>query len=219
MDKRQSKYDTVLYIIEHTDEYTPEQLTEILSDPEIREIYNIICKADSSVEAQKEIDTDAEWDNFAKEHTVLQHRSFTWFGSRAASIAAIICTSIVAVAAGIVVTMSMSDHKVTPTVNNEVTVKTSPVTTSSDNTPVQTDTFNIGTALAPIMFEDEPFNIIMEKVSATYGVEVKFNNKETSSLHLYYKLDPALPLDVVIEQLNTFEQINIIQNGNTLSIN
>lgn len=219
MDKHQSKYDTVFYIIEHAGEYTPEQLTEILSDPEIREIYNIICKTDSSLEAQKEIDTDAEWENFTEKHTIIPHRSFTWFGSRAASIVAIICTSIVAVAAGIAVTMSVIDHKVTPTVNNnEITVKTSPITASSDNTTVQPDTFNIDTDPTPIMFENEPLTIIMEKVAVTYGVEVKFNNKEAASLHLYYKLDPALPLDEVIEQLNTFEQINIIQNGNTLSI-
>ena len=70
----------------------------------------------------------------------------------------------------------------------------------------------------PIMFENEPLDAIMKEVAAAYGVEVKFNNREVASLHLYYKLDTSLPLNEVVEQLNTFEQINIKQYGNLLNI-
>ena len=68
------------------------------------------------------------------------------------------------------------------------------------------------------MFENEPLDKIMKKIAEAYGVEVKFNSSETASLHLYYKLDPSLPLDEVVEQLNTFEQINIRQDGDILNI-
>lgn len=71
---------------------------------------------------------------------------------------------------------------------------------------------------APVMFEDEPLEAIMNTVARAYGVEVRFNNDKAASLHLYYKLDPSLPLDEVVSQLNTFEQINIRRNGNTLTI-
>ncbi|MDE6122467.1 MAG: DUF4974 domain-containing protein, partial [Duncaniella dubosii] len=59
---------------------------------------------------------------------------------------------------------------------------------------------------------------IMKEVADTYGVEVRFNNKEAASLRLYYKLDPSLTLDDVVGQLNTFEQIRIRQTGNILNI-
>ena len=62
MEKYESKYDVVLDIIEHPENYTPEQLTEILSDSETREIYNLLCKTDSAIEAGREIDVDAEWE-------------------------------------------------------------------------------------------------------------------------------------------------------------
>ena len=68
------------------------------------------------------------------------------------------------------------------------------------------------------MFEDEPLETIMKEVAATYEVEVMLNNKETASLHLYYRLDPSQPINEVVEQLNTFERINIRQDGNTLII-
>lgn len=45
-----------------------------------------------------------------------------------------------------------------------------------------------------------------------------FDNKEAATLHLYYRLDPSLSIDEVISQLNTFEQINIKRQGDTLTI-
>ena len=73
-------------------------------------------------------------------------------------------------------------------------------------------------SLTPVMFENEPLEIIMKEVAKTYGIEVKFNDVNVASLHLYYKFDPSQTLNEVIEQLNTFEQINIRRNGNTLII-
>ena len=72
--------------------------------------------------------------------------------------------------------------------------------------------------MTPVMFENEPLEKIMNEVAKTYRVEVKFKDENVASLHLYYKLDPSLTLNDVIEQLNTFEQINIRRNGNTLII-
>lgn len=60
---------------------------------------------------------------------------------------------------------------------------------------------------------------IMKAVSANYGVDVVFNNKEAATLHLYYRLDPSLTIDEVISQLNTFEQIDIKRQGEMLTIN
>ena len=72
------KYELVLDIIEHPENYTPERLTEIMSDPETREIYNILCKTDSAVAANKGVDVDAEWDEFARKHNVRRRRRFLW---------------------------------------------------------------------------------------------------------------------------------------------
>lgn len=210
------KYELALDIIEHPDNYTSEQLAEILSDREVREIYNLLCNTDSAVEADKEIDVDAEWEKFSEKHNLHpQRRSFPWFGSRAASIAAIIGTSIAAVAAGIAVTVAVIYHKPTPIANDEP-VALSVGVTATDTIAMRSDTTNV--TLTPVMFENESLEKIMNEVAVTYGVEVKFNNSEAASLHLYYKLDSSLPLNEVVEQLNTFEQINITQNGNILNI-
>lgn len=209
------KYELVLDVIEHPEKYTSGRLATIMSDPEVKEIYNLLCKVESSIEANKEIDVDAEWEDFSKKHSVRNSRTFFWFGSRAASIASIVGTSIVAVAAGITVTVTLVDRRPEPVAEN-VAVTSSVVAVSTDTLMLNSDTVKV--SLTPIMFVNEPLGKIMEKVAAAYGIEVKFNNKEVASLHLYYKFDPSLPLSELVEQLNTFEQINIKQNGNFLTI-
>ncbi len=121
----------------------------------------------------------------------------------------------VAVAAGIAVTVAVVTHKPEPVAEEATVVATAlPAATEAIITPVDT----VRTASESMMFENEPLDAIMKEVAAAYGVEVKFNNKEVASLHLYYKLDTSLPLNEVVEQLNTFEQINIKQDGNILNI-
>lgn len=209
------KYDLVLDIIEHPDKYSSEQLAEIMSEPETREIYNLLCKTESAIKDSEEPDVSSEWEKFSDSRLVRSRRVFSWFGNRAASIAAIVGSSIVAVAAGIAVTVSVIDHKSEPFAENTA-VAPSAVAIFTDTIATKCDTVNV--YMTPVMFENEPLEKIMNEVAKTYRVEVKFKDENVASLHLYYKLDPSLTLNDVIEQLNTFEQINIRRNGNTLII-
>lgn len=211
------KYELVLDIIEHPDKYSSEELQTALSDPETKELYILLCKTDSAIESGKEVDVDAEWRTFSHKHNYTPHRRlFAWFGSRAASIAVIIFTSIVAVAAGIAITVSVTERKAEPMAKTETHPTAAVASVPEDSTAVSTDTVQID--LTPVMFEDEALETIMNAVANRYDVDVKFNNKEVASLHLYYKFDPALTLDDVIAQLNTFEQINIKRNNKALTI-
>lgn len=213
------KYDIVLEIIEHPENYTEEQLREILSDTETREIYNLLCKTESAVKAQRQVDVDAEWQAFASSHEQ-KRRHVLWFGSRAASITAFVATSLVAAAIGVAVTVSVVSHSSAESQNESDNIA---VSKSAAKTLINNDTITIkpnsaGTITEPVMFEDETLQTIMETIANAYGVEVKFNNQDVASLHLHYKLNPALPLDEIIKQLNTFKQINITRNGNTVNI-
>ncbi len=209
------KYEFVLDIVEHPEKYTSKQLAEIMSDPETGEIYNLLCKVDSAMDADKKVDVEAEWERFSEQHSVRSRHLRFWLCSRAASVAAITGTSVVALAAGIAVSVSLIGHKPEPVAGN-VTEVSSVEYVSADPIAADSDAVNVGRG--PIMFEDEPLETIMRDVADAYGVEVKFNSKKAASLHLYYKLDLSLPLNEVVEQLNTFEQINIKQDGGLLTI-
>ncbi|MBD5177378.1 MAG: DUF4974 domain-containing protein [Bacteroidales bacterium] len=58
----------------------------------------------------------------------------------------------------------------------------------------------------------------MTVIASNYGLEVKFINPEKSTLRLYYKFDNSRPVEHIIDQLNTFEQINISIEDNTLIV-
>lgn len=209
------KYERVLDIIEHPENYSSEQLQEILSDEETRDIYNALCKAESALKTDKEIDVDAAWQDFSQRAAFHPRRHrWLWFSSRAASIAVVVCTSIVAIAAGIAVTMTVSERKTEQ--KTEASIGEARGATASKMREVQADTAKVDKT--PILFEDEALEVIMKTVADHYGVEVRFSNKSAGSLHLYYKLNPALPLDDVVSQLNTFKQINITRKGNTLNV-
>ena len=209
------KYDLVLDIIEHPEKYTSEQLAEIMSESETREIYNLLCKTESAIQDYEKPDVSTEWEKFSNSQLVRPRLLFSWFGSRAASITTIVGTSIAAVAAGIAVTVSVIDYKSEPIAEN-MAVASSIVAISTDTITARRDTVNAHPV--SVMFENEPLEKIMKEVAKAYRVEVKFNDMDAASLHLYYKFDPSLTLNEVIEQLNTFEQINIRLNGNTLTI-
>lgn len=211
------KYELVLDVVEHPERYTAERLTEIMSDSECREIYNLLCKTDSAVEAHKEVNVEAEWERFAAEHGQRQHRRRSWFSGRAASIAAIVCTSIVAIASGIAVTVKLTEPALESEQQPEpVPVVSAPAVTVTESAVAPADTIMEFNGM--VMFEDEAFESIMHHIAVIYGVDVKFNNGDAGALHLYYRLDPTLSLDEVVAQLNTFEQINISCDGNTLII-
>ena len=217
MDNKDYRYDIVLDIIEHPDKYTSAQLEKMLSDPETREIYNLLCKSESAIESdKKDVDIDAEWEKFSQEHKVRKRLSFVWRGNRAASIAIIICTSIVAIAAGITITVAVKGNDSKPSV--ETTSNSNTVSNVSPKKGLPEPQDSLMAVTKPVMFEDSSLEDIMKVISATYGVDFTFNNKEAASLHLYYRLDPSLTINEVISQLNTFEQINIHRNGNTLTI-
>lgn len=213
---RETKFDLVLDLIDHPEQYAPDKIKEIMADPEAREIYNLLCKADSAIADSADIDVEAEWVAFDRTHRPARRFMPRWFGSRAASISAIIGTSLAAVAAGIAVTVAVADSKpeIETGIDNAEPARTTVI--SADATIVLPDTTKAEPT--PLLFEDEPLGVIMQSVANTYGVEVRFNNAEVADLHLYYKFNPSLTLDEVLSQLNTFEQINIQRQGQTITI-
>ena len=210
------KYDLVFDIVEHPEKYSPHQTIELLSDPEAKEIYNLLCKTDSAVNADKCVDVNAEWKRFSRRNIKTARRPFAWLGSRAASIIAVICTSIVAVAAGIAVTVAVIER------NSEVIMvgQTDSIPSTIENQQIihaaQTDT--VSATNEPVIFENKALEEIMKVVGDAYDMDIVFNSPNAAELHLYYKFNPSLPIDEIITQLNTFEQINITREGETLTI-
>ena len=77
------KYNIVLDLIEHPERYTDERINEFLSDPETKEIYDLLCKTETAIKMQATPDVDAEWRKFSRRNFVKIHKPRIWLkGSR-----------------------------------------------------------------------------------------------------------------------------------------
>ncbi|MDE6279890.1 MAG: DUF4974 domain-containing protein, partial [Paramuribaculum sp.] len=106
----------------------------------------------------------------------------------------------------------LSNDEPATTAPEDIVVKTT-INEATDCIAVRNDS-----VFRPVVFEHEQLDAIMKVIGEAYNVDVKFNNQEAASLILYYKFDSSQPLREVVEQLNTFDQINITHNDNTLII-
>lgn len=211
------KYNLVFDIIDHPENYSSEKLKELMSDAEIREIYNLLCKTISATNPNETIDVENEWKAFAvKYHSALRPYRFR-MGGRAASVALVCFTSLAAVAVSVAVIASLASHKnpilVTPDKDEIPQSQTHSVADTLRNC---TDSLDIEST--EIIFEDNSLEDIIENICRIYSVKAKFLTDETSQLHLYYRLDPTLSLNEIILQLNTFERINITHKDSTIII-
>lgn len=224
------KYDLVLDIIGHPENFSQEQLKELLADKETREIYNLLCKTCSTVNHECDSpDANAEWEAFKAKRLKgdgnesakpAQLRMLTsWLSSRAASTAIVIGLSITSIAAiGIGIKM-MSDRQ--QMVAKEAVADVKPLATqaAAEGDTIQNVTRQKPAPAEPIVFENATLETIMTAVGEYYGVSIRYANAEAKSLRLYFRLDASLPLAEVMEQLNTFDRINVTLKDNTLTIN
>lgn len=213
------KYKLVLKIIENPELYSPAKLKQLFQDKEIKEIYNLICNTKSSLNISNKLDIEKEWLIFNQNLKVKRRNKFLWFfkWNRIAAAFIIIFTSVVAIAAGIVLSLREFERSKNETShilkgNNQMTIipEDSMVAIYQDSSPDQNH--------IPIYFEDASLKTILDSISNNYKVNILCNDKRIQDLHLFYKLDPSLSLNEIIDQLNTFDQIDIKLKGKTLVI-
>ena len=217
-------YNILLDLVEHPDKYSKDEVFEILSNPEMKDIYMMLCKTSSALNSTDRISNefiDSEWLRLHTEYSVEnQHRrSFVRRllpSSRIASLVVIILTSVVALAVGIVVTVSVEDKK-TEVTNVEMPIELTNKSIAFSDTAIASPK-DLKAVEAPIIFENTSLEEILNAVSEQYDVSVEFKNQEKARIHLFYKFDARKPLEDIVEQLNTFDRIDIRKEGNTLIV-
>lgn len=93
------KIDRLLDAIEHPDRYSEKEIEVLLSDLEVREVYNLLEKAKATLTPISTPDIDAEWGRFSNSHTAKQFRTYRIFNLFSRNIAASIAIGIASLAA------------------------------------------------------------------------------------------------------------------------
>lgn len=213
--------DRLLDALEHPENYSDAEVEQLLTDPEAREIYDMLHKAADVSSPVPEINLDEEWRRFEAKQPKRSPLIFRWLSFVASRNAAAVVIALVGTLAVVAATIGVTHYFIA---DKELaqTEQTEPrkQTDIANANVAPTDTIPSETTPLPetIVFKGENLERILADIAEYYGATVKFNQDAAKFLKLYFEWDQSLPLNEVVEQLNNFEQINIILTDKVLTV-
>ena len=208
-----NKTDLLLQMMEQPHRYTADQWQEILADDECRELYTLMSKTQSAVDAARADEEitddmiDAEWQRLNHGKQELRSEKYS-FLKIAAMFVGILMLSGIAYAA-----IHIASHYNAPKAQDEVI--TNSQSSISQSQIVKSDTI---AAPEPKLYDNVPLGDIFEELSGYYNVKVVYQNEDAPRLRLFYQWKPEYTLEKVVEMLNNFEWIQIQTENDTLFI-
>lgn len=209
--------DRLFEAVEHPERFSDQELSQLLNDTETRRIYDAMSKTSDLMTATSEPDIDMEWKRFASTHRPRKRIVISKFipGRQAAAAVIAIVASLAVVAATIGITHSWgSTEKVeAPAAEQSATDQAQP------GEAIQEPVLLESTAEPEIkIFKEDNLEQIIEDICGYYGASATFHTAGAKTLRLYFQWDQSQPLDEVVEQLNSFEQIEITLNDNLITV-
>lgn len=196
--------EQLLKMTERPQDYTDEELQRLMSDPEMREYYELMVSAEAGFALRKEKNHgDRSRDSAGQNHGPVPMilPMILSLGNRFMRIAAmfivVLMLSGIAFAAYRLVVGGDSES---PT--QEVRTANS-AHQAGTLQQTQTDPTSIRT------FENAELQQILQELSDYYHVSVEYRNEQSRHIRLYTKWDTTAPLQQIIELLNGFEKVSI----------
>ena len=217
-----NKTDLLLQMLEQPHQYTADEWQEILADDECRELYTLMSKTQSAVDATRAEEgitdemIDAEWQYFLTARHKSQF-SIAWrrplilnsqFRKLAAIFIGILLISGIAYAAIHLVRQHQKAEA--PQTEQTATIK-KPVIVS--------DTLRVeSTAVDPVIYDNVPLEKMLPEIAAHYGASVTFQDDAARQLRLFYQWRHEYTIEKVVEMLNNFETLQLQLEGDTLFV-
>jgi hypothetical protein len=236
MMTEEKRIEWLLELQEHPEQLTDEQLQQILADDEMRQLVQQLgfAKRAFKHDALKNDtpDVEGEWEKFAASHSeeleildegeykprlraYLAPRKILGRAKRqsraAASFIGVLLASGIAFAAIQVVRNISTPKPQLP--STEQVIDTKPVTSLPADT-VKTDTI----PTEPYVFNNVPLDSMLTAIAAAHRVQVEFENEAARQLRFHFVWKREDSLDRVVEKLNTFEAVNIVEEDKTLVV-
>ena len=184
--------EKLLKMTERPQDYSDEELQQLMSDPEMREYYELMVSAEEGFALRKE-------QNHGDRPMILP-----MFLRIAAVFIGVLLLSGIAYAAYRVVAGGGSGSPA-----QEVVIPGSPQQTVKVQKE-QTATNTIRT------FENAELQEILQALSDYYHVGVEYRNEASRHVRLYTKWDTTAPLQQIIELLNGFDKVSVRLSDNQI---
>ena len=194
------KIERIIDMTEHPERYSQDELQKMLiEDDEGSRIYKTISEVNAAFGMEKDV----------KMKQTSSKTASRFMQKVAAAIIGICLISGIAYAAVVIMKKPSAPEE------TEVVAPAAPKTESSTvaDTPVSSSS-------SPIVktYEDAPLSEIVSDIARVFSKQHAYRSDKAKTLRLYYRLDTRRGLEKNIEELNTFENINIEINGDTLVV-
>lgn len=190
-------FEQLLRMTEHPQDYTDEELQQMMSDPDMRAYYELMVCAEAGF-AMKRNETTKETtrSKIIPLHTRLFKVAAIFIG--------ILMLSGIAYAA---YHFAFAGDSKSPT--QEVRIANS---NQRENTHQQEQS----SSEVVRTFQNAELQQILKELSDYYHVDVEYRNEQVRHIRLYTKWDTTAPLKQMIERLNSFEKVNVRLNDNQI---
>ena len=192
------KIERIIDMTEHPERYTEDELRQLLIDDDEG---NRIYKTLSELNVAFNMDSGMRLSQKTKK--------YHFINKAAAAIIAICLISGITYAAVVLIQRPSVPAKIEATAPS---ISPSPATPVSDVPASSTQGPLVKT------YEDTPLSAIVADIARAYSKLQAYRTQKADSLRLYFRLDTRRGLEKNIEELNTFENINIEINGDTLVV-
>ena len=208
----EDKLTEVLKATEHPEQYTDEQLQELLADEECAEYYRLICDADNAYaeapeESEEEI--EAEWQRITRNSQPSSNSQFSILNFQLSKVAAVVIAvlALSAVSYAAVKLLSARQQQSTPVVVTEtMQVSENPATPL----PEPADTIQV--------FQDAELQEILTVVANYYKLHTDYRSEEARHVRLYTKWNKAESAEKLVKRLNRFDKVNLTLEGDVLTV-
>ena len=234
------KTEKLLRMMEHPEKYSDEELQELLSDEECRQLYEAMrlsADAFEMADAKEQIANgikDSEWEKFEAEH--FSNEESTPFATHSSTSTSNYSTSathsslftlhsslrkIAAMFVGVLMLSGIAYAAFYLVRNNTQTTQNQQTAAVAGNQPsignaqlVEEDS----TQLKPVVYEDAELCTMLSEMAAFYHYEVTFRNDSTKHIRLYFTWDKNAKMEDVIATFNKFDRIHITCEEQKLTV-
>lgn len=206
----EEKLQRLLEMQDHPERYTEEEIRQLMTDEECRQLYEQMVRGADAVFAEAEV---ADATNGSSDHPVLRTTFLLRRGKKylvAANIIGVLMLSGIAYAAIHIIS------------NVGVNMKSQPQETQVLSQQPQRPTQSIEEIIDSIpqtrIFENVPLDEVASELALYYNKVVDIQNAQAHDLRLYYKWERKDELESIVSDLNHFDHVNLVLEDDKLIV-
>lgn len=196
---------------EHPEQFTDDELQDMLDDKDIHEDILLMRKiANTFANDETKAKTEAP-------HTTTKNTTPIILRFSLVKMAAVFVGCVLLAGVAYAAVHFVMEREVAPPIKTQ-TMGTAGAEGNPANVTIAEPVNTIADRDSTVTFDNEELSEVLTAMSAYYNIKVAFENEEAKHVRLFLVWDKAQPLTEIIQMLNNYERFNIELADNTLTV-